>query len=988
MINTVLQEEIQTIGRDLLLLACQEEESLVKKHFWENALLDWCMKDEDLKIRFFRFIDVFPQLNSSKAILRHIREYFPLNEQRIPKSIRTGLLLTHPTFLTQRAFAHITRLMFLKIAKLFIAATKEEEAIQVLEDLDSQGVLCSIDLLGEKTLSEREASAYFHRYQDLIRILGKKKLGRKKQNVSVKLSALDPRFDPVDEETSLRVRKRLRELMRLALQEDVFVHIDMEEYHLRDLTLKIVKDLCQENEFKNGLPLGIVLQAYLKDAEDVFEEILSWAKRLPLPLSIRLVRGAYWDQEIMTALENNWPIPVFTLKNETDGMFEHLLERILKETSFVHLALATHNIRSIAKTIALARLNHLDEGTFEFQLLYGMGFPLMGALRAMNFSPRMYMPLGDPVWGMSYLVRRLLENVSSQSFVRRGIHQKADPEELLAPLKPRQYPDLKNAYSIDKTYFTELKKENTYEECPALMFFDSKIRETFQLTLKDVLTYFPQRIPLRIGQKHLHKREVIHTISPNDGQTVIAMASKADRNDCAEAIKCAQQNLSSWRRVSMKERCHYLRTAAKLMLAKRFELACLQVWEVGKPMIEADMDVKEAVDYLNYYAQLAEELEERNLTRSLPQERNTISLRPRGVSVVISPWNFPMAILTGMSSASLVCGNTVILKPAEQALLCGYKIFELLIEAGIPAGVINFLSGMGEEIGPLLVEDPTVALIAFTGSKEVGLDIIARANRQMNIQRHIKKVISEMGGKNACIVDETADFDQAIPAILDSAFSYAGQKCSALSRLIVLDSIYESFIKRLIEAAESFPSGDPTQAFVKCGPVIDQVSYERILAALEKGRKTGRLIFQGKIERIKNGFYVPPAILTDLPHDSPLLKEEIFGPVLVVIRVKTFGEAIQKANETDFALTGGLFSRTPTHIERGKRELEVGNLYINRSMTGAVVGRHPFGGYNLSGTGTKAGGMNYLKEFVIERTISENISRHGFAPLGKEFPSQ
>ncbi len=966
-----IEQQIQTIGKELLKLARQEEASLAKTQRWENALLDWCMESPELKIRIFRFIDVFPQLPSADSVIRHIREYFPQNEYKLPQALRTGILLTHPTILTKTAIHHLTHNLFLKIAKLFIVAINETEAMKVLKELDAQGITCSIDLLGEKTTSEQEVDDYFKRYQALIRELGQMKLGPHKQNVSVKLSTLDPNFDPIDPETtSQRVRARLRELIRLALNREVFIHIDMEEYILRDLTLKIVRDLLEEKEFKNGVPLGIVVQAYLKGAQQCLEGILTWAKSLAQPLTIRLVRGAYWDQEIMQAKEFNWPIPVFTQKNETDATFEHLTRRILREVPKVRLALATHNIRSIAHTIALIKSRNIDSKYYEFQLLYGMGAPLMGALRAMNYSPRMYMPIGDSVWGMAYLVRRLLENVSSQSFVRRGIHEKANVDEVLAPPKVVVAPSKEKP--IQKIFF---------QECPPLMFFDVQVCENFQRSLKSVRSQLGQRLPLVIDGRHQEKSERLKTVSPNDGVTVIAHASKAEAHAVNEAIRAAESKFLFWAKKSVEERAQYLRTAAQWMMNNRYELAAMEVFEAGKPWREADADVKEAIDYLNFYAYAAEEIQRDQSLNSLPQEFNSLMLRPRGVTVVIAPWNFPIAILTGMSAAALVTGNTVVLKPAEQSVFCGWKVFEAYRQAGIPDGVVNFLTGEGETIGPLLVEDPRVAVIAFTGSKAVGLDIAKRANAPNNVGRYLKKLIIEMGGKNACIVDETADFDQAIPAVLHSAFSYAGQKCSALSRLIVVNSIYESFMSRLVQAAKSFPVGDPTQPHVKCGPVIEKGAQERILAAIEKGRKTGRILFQADIACLKEGYYVPPTIITDLPENFSLLQEEIFGPVLTATRVKTLDEALQKVNDTDFALTGGIFSRTPSHIEQAKKEFEVGNLYINRSITGAVVGRHPFGGYNMSGTGTKAGGINYLKEFCIERTISENISRHGFAPL-------
>ncbi|MDP3921030.1 MAG: proline dehydrogenase family protein [Candidatus Omnitrophota bacterium] len=968
------ENQIQTVGRKVLELARREEVKFAKKHRWENALLDWCMANEELKNRTFRFIDVFPQLKSSKSVLQHIREYFPLSEHRLPQAIRAGLVLTHPGLLTRGAVHGVTHAMFMKLSKFFVAAANEKDLEKILDDLDREGVTSSIDLLGEKTMSEAEAEICFQRYQSLIRTLGKKKWGFKKQNVSVKLSALDPLFDPIDPNgTSERIRWRLRELVRLGTEQQVFIHIDMEEFEMRDLTLKIVRDLLHEDEFAPGIALGIVLQAYLRDAEDCLDGILSWAKTLAKPLTIRLVRGAYWDQEIMKAKERSWPIPVFLRKDETDAMFEKLTVRILDEAPHVNLALATHNVRSIAHAITCAKAKGIGDENLEFQLLYGMGEPLMHVLREMNYAPRMYTPIGDPVWGMAYLVRRLLENVSSQSFVRRSVHDESAVGELLrAPLAMIDQNDTEGPP----------EKNNHYHPCPSLRFFNHKIRQDFSDNLEEViLTLRNPKLPIVVNGKSKQKKVRTQIISPIDGVTKVASASNADASDVDQAIRVSLDKFRSWANTPVHVRANYLRRTAEWMRDHRYEMAALEVLEVGKPYREADADVKEAIDFLNYYAYSAEKLMQDHPTETLADEVNFTRPRPRGVTAVIAPWNFPIAILTGMSAAALVTGNPVLLKPAEQSPLTAWKVFEAFREAGVPPGVLHYLSGVGEEIGSLMADDPRVSVVAFTGSREVGLQIVARSNLRNPLQRHVKKTVIEMGGKNAAIVDETADFDQAIPDILYSAFGYAGQKCSALSRLIVLDDVYDAFIKRLIQAAGSFPVGDPADPRTLCGPVIDEQARQRILSAIEEATVKGKVLFKADVSNLAAGYYVPPAIIADLPANSRLLRDELFGPILAVIRAKNFEEALNLANDSDFALTGGLFSRTPSHIERAKQEFECGNFYVNRPTTGAIVQRQPFGGYNLSGTGTKAGSAEYLREFFIERTISENVSRHGFAPL-------
>jgi RHH-type proline utilization regulon transcriptional repressor/proline dehydrogenase/delta 1-pyrroline-5-carboxylate dehydrogenase len=346
---------------------------------------------------------------------------------------------------------------------------------------------------------------------------------------------------------------------------------------------------------------------------------------------------------------------------------------------------------------------------------------------------------------------------------------------------------------------------------------------------------------------------------------------------------------------------------------------------------------------------------------------------------VIAPWNFPIAIMTGMVSAAIVTGNAVIMKPAEQSAVCGAMLMEMFEEAGVPPGVLNFLPGKGSVIGAHLVDHKDVDLIAFTGSREVGLRIWESAGKTREGQRELKRVVCEMGGKNAVIVDSDADLDEAIVDSIYSAFGYQGQKCSALSRLIVLEENYDRVMERLLSAAGSLRVGNPEDPGITVGPVIDETSYKRIQNFIAIGKTEATLAFQAK-EVPAEGFFIPPTIFTDVKPSMRLSCEEIFGPVLSVLKVRDLDEAIAVANDTDYALTGGFFSRSPANIERVKAELVAGNVYINRSCTGAVVGRHPFGGFKMSGGGTKAGGEDYLLQFLLPRVVTENIMRHGFAP--------
>lgn len=960
-------QRIREIGSALMQAAREEETRIVRKHRWETALLDWCMRDRDLKTRVFRFIDVYPSLRSPSEVVRHIREYFPHTDHRLPAALRTGVALAAPSGLSRGPVRAVTEFLYRRVARLFIGASDEKEALERFHDYDRRGVRLSIDLLGEHTLSEMEADRYFERYLRLIEMLGGLDAGPERKNVSIKLSALDPRFDAVDQlGTSGRVRDRLRRLAEKAREKRVFLHIDMEDYSSRDVTLRIVRDLSEEEPFRRGVHLGVVLQAYLRDCHECCDQLLEWGSSLPVPLTVRLVRGAYWDTEVMLAQERHWPVPVFESKAETDRAFEALSARLIAASPGIRLAVATHNIRSIAFAMAEAEARGLARENVEFQILFGMGDSLLPGLEASGYPVRVYMPIGEPVKGMAYLVRRLLENVSSQSFVRRGIHEESRMDRLLAEPLVRE---------------GGLGDRNPAGAAASRPFFKQAVMRTFKHALERVPSGFPQRVPCVIGKKDISEGKTFFSVSPLDETIRVAQGIRTSPEQAEKAVDEAFKYVELWKDTPAAERAACLEKAADWLESRRDELASIEVYEAGKPWRQADADLVEAVDFLRFYAKSARELFLERATDRLVHETNITRFRPRGVTVVISPWNFPIAIPAGMTAAALAAGNPVILKPAEQTPLCGWFLFRALEEAGIPRGVIQFLPGFGEEIGPVLVGDSRTAVIAFTGSMEVGLAIQEQAQQRRPDQRLVKKVIAEMGGKNAAIVDISADFDQTIPAVLESAFGYAGQKCSALSRLIVLDGIYDDFTARLVEAAASYPAGNPLDPAVKCGPVIDKEAAARIDRMIEKGWAEGRLLFQGSLEDGLPPQYIPPTIFDCLPDDSALLEEEIFGPVLCVIRAADMQEALKIANHSRFALTGGVFSRTPTNIAEVRLRLEAGNLYINRPVTGAVVGRQPFGGFKLSGGGSKAGSPDYLREFCVEQTVTENLFRHGFAPL-------
>ncbi|MDX6705448.1 MAG: RHH-type transcriptional regulator, proline utilization regulon repressor / proline dehydrogenase [Solirubrobacteraceae bacterium] len=485
----------------------------------------------------------------------------------------------------------------------------------------------------------------------------------------------------------------------------------------------------------------------------------------------------------------------------------------------------------------------------------------------------------------------------------------------------------------------------------------------------------PIRVPVWIGSDRRAGEEFVST-DPGRPERIVALAARATPEDAGAAVAAAREAFPSWAATPVDDRAAALLRAADWMRERRAALAALAVRECAKPWAEADADVCEAIDFLEFYARGALELAAGAPLLQVAGERNELHYAPRGVCAVIAPWNFPLAIPTGMTAAALATGNTVVLKPAEQAPGCGLRVVEALRAGGVPAGAISLLPGEGDA-GAALARHPDVATIAFTGSGPVGLELLRSAADVAPGARQLTRVVAEMGGKNCIIVDSDADLDEAIPAIVESAFGYAGQKCSAAARVLVHDALHDTLVERLAGAVEGLELG-PADAFdTDVPPVIEQAAQQRVQRYAAMAAEWGQLAVSRAQDVPVEGWYVAPVLATHLPPDSPVLRDEIFGPLLTVEAVRDVDEACDRVDELSVALTGGLFSRNPRTVRRVIARSPVGNLYVNRSTTGAMVGRQPFGGNRLSGTGTKAGGHDYLLHFVEPRVVTENTVRHG-----------
>jgi RHH-type proline utilization regulon transcriptional repressor/proline dehydrogenase/delta 1-pyrroline-5-carboxylate dehydrogenase len=1059
--------------------------SFVTGRAMQRRILAQAMADPAFKTQLFRFVDVYPSIRDSGDLLRHLRSY--LGGVDVPRPL-DRLVATDKRRLPSWAVTRLTERGMQRMAESLIAGRDATDALPTLKRLRRRHTGFTLDLLGETCLSEAESQAYARRYNDLLdylpgkvarwgedRAIDQSPYGPEPRvNVSLKVSSLYSQIDPLDFDGSRRALvSALKPLFLKARDNGVFLSIDVERFVHRDLTYAAFADLCRDPELRDYPHLGIAVQAYMRDSAEIVQGLIHLARDRGTPFTVRLVKGAYWDYETILTAQEHWPPPVFLRKAETDAQFERLAKKIIDNWQWTRPALGTHNIRSIAVGMAAAEAAGLPATAVEIQVLHGMADSIRRAAVRQGYRVREYVPVGELIPGMAYLVRRLLENTANESFLRLTFAEREDPESLLAP------PALKQAAEEGGAPARSAEGESyaPFQNEPHADFSREANRKAMEKALGIIAASAGRDYALLIDGSPVQTGAWLTSVNPAHPSQVVGRVAAASKAEVDRALDSAVGAFHFWRDTPAAERADILFKASAAMRAQRFELAALEVMEAGKPWREADAEVCEAIDLLEYYGREMLRLSEVRQFSDVPGESDLHFYEPRGVAAVIAPWNFPLAIPTGMVSAALVAGNSVVFKPASPTPILGYALVRILHEAGIPGGVLSFLPGSGGEIGDYLAADPRVDLIAFTGSLDVGLSIMDKASSPAPGQRNIKRVITEMGGKNAIIVDTDADLDAAVEGVLVSAFNYAGQKCSACSRVVVLDTIYDQFLRRLTQATESLKSGDPADPGTRVGPVIGADARDRILAYIEMGKREAILVvptagseaagaaaagsagealeldaddpngtpmtpavaaqmgnvdlqtLAGAVESAapaedaaradvaeeadevdegsapaldetappneapadapraaagraaeEPGYFVLPHIFSDVPPDSTIAQEEIFGPVLAVIRARNFDEALELALGVRYGLTGGLYSRNPAHIMRTVREFRVGNLYINRPITGAMVGRQPFGGSRMSGVGSKAGGPDYLLQFMEPRVVTENTVRRGFAP--------
>ena len=1000
--NQQLEQKIVARGREFFASISGEAPSIFNKGWWTSKVMDWSMKNENFKVQLFRFVDVFPYLNTSDSLLRHIKEYFAA-EAGAPALLRWGAGAAGlGGAITARLMGPLIRSNIESMGRQFIIGQNVTEAMKGFDDLRRKGFTFTVDLLGEASVTEEESDAYAAGYHEVLDALAVAQRNwaplpgggpeadcdwgvTPRVNVSIKPSALYSQAKPVAQEDAISgIYRRLAPVYKKVMDIGGFLCIDMEQLKYREMTIELYKRLRSAPEFRAYPHLGIVLQAYLKACEDNVADLIAWAKRENLPIAIRLVKGAYWDAETVAAKQCGWPVPVWTRKPETDAAYEKIARILLENQDVVYFSCASHNVRTISAVMEYARELDVPDHRYEFQVLYGMGEPVRNGLRNVAGRVRLYCPYGELIPGMAYLVRRLLENTANESFLRQSFVDGAAVDLLMEnPLLTLQREQAAAAARPARETVANASTFPAFSNEPLVDFTIPASRKAYVDAIALVRSRAGTALPVYINGKDVATADRAASVNPAKPDEIIAHVSQAGRPEIDQALAAAKKAFPAWRDTAPLERAQYLHKAAAVARRRIYELSALQTLEVGKQWDQAYNDVAEGIDFLEYYAREMVRLAAPRRMGRAPGEHNILSYQAKGIAAVVAPWNFPFAIAIGMVSAAIVAGNSVIFKPSSIASAIGYNLVEIFREIGLPPGVFNYCPGRSSVMGDYLVEHPDISLIGFTGSVEVGLHIVEKAAKVQPGQRQVKRVIAEMGGKNAIIVDDDADLDEAVSQIIYSAFGFQGQKCSACSRVVVLDAIYDTFIRRLTGAAAAMPIGPAEDPLNAMGPLADPSLCKNVLDYIAVAESEGRTLLK-RTDLPAEGAYVPLLIVDGISPEHRIAQEEVFGPVLAVMRAKNFDQALDMALDSRFALTGAVFSRSPQNLAKAREKFRVGNLYLNRGSTGAMVERQPFGGFNMSGVGSKTGGPDYLLQFMDPRCVTENTLRRGFTPIAED----
>lgn len=999
-ISSLEEKNIKILSKELTkTLRSKKKCSIRKKEIVQDFLQEFSLASQEgislmcLAEALLRIPDKFIQnkLIKDKISNTNWKDHIGKSKSMIVNTVTRGLIISSKIINNKNKIINISRKLllslinlFLKhaiklVGKQFIVGENIQEALRNAKKLEKKGFLYSYDILGEAALTQEDAINYFSSYKNAIKEIGISSNDDNiytRPSISIKLSALHPRYCRSQYKRVMKeLYQRLLEITLLAKKYNIGINIDAEESERLDISLDLVTKLCLEPNLIGWDGVGFVVQAYQKRCFLVIDELIEIAKASKRKLMIRLVKGAYWDREIKRAqMEGMDDYPVFTRKVYTDISYLACARKLLSKSNYIYPQFATHNAQTLSSIYYFAGGKEYYEGKYEFQCLYGMGESLYKQVVGgkLNKICRIYAPVGTHKTLLSYLVRRLLENGANTSFVNKIADSRISLEDLL--ISP-----MKEIKKIEKAE-NKVGLSNPKIPLPCKIYKDKRLNSkgidlNNEYQLYCLSKYFencdykPIKVkPITFNNLN-NKRKIYKIYNPYNNFDVVGNCQVSTEQEIKNACNDSYKFFLEWSKTNYKYRANILKKISNIIESEIYYLISLIVRESGKNINNAIYEIREAVDFLRYYANQAELYFNDNC-------------KPIGPVLCISPWNFPLAIFIGQISAALVAGNTVIAKPSEQTTLIAAKIVDIMIQAGIPKGVIQLMIGSGDTVGMNLAKNQNIAGIMFTGSNKVAKSLQNIISKRLCANGKTVTFIAETGGINAMIVDSSALLEQVVIDVINSAFDSAGQRCSALRLLCVQDDIADNLLNMLKGAMNEYVLGNPANIETDIGPVINFKAKLNIKNHIEKMKSIGCKVWhtsgKSEINTNDNNSFVPLTLIEITKIDQ--LKDEVFGPVLHILKYKgdTIKEIIKKINKNGYGLTLGLHTRTDTNIKYVLKYANVGNIYINRNMIGAVVGIQPFGGLELSGTGPKAGGPLYIYRLLskgFNKSVISNLER-------------
>jgi len=915
--DPALEQRIRDIGEDLLTEA-RRGGRLLSSAFWSDKLMNWAMKDPAFKTQLFRFVDVFPTLKTPEVVHEHLVDFFRQPGVRPPAALRLGLKAG--SLLKGAMTGTITR-QIRSMAQRFIAGEDLDHALPTLSRLWADDTAFTITLLGEKCLCRKDVHTFQQAYLNLVARLADETatwphrpraetdhLGSiPRVNISIKVSSLHPHPDPVDTEGALRgLVETLRPILHEAERRGVQLHLDMEQAKLKDLIFELLRRCVEITDAE----LGVVLQTYLRSAEEDARRLIELTDRAGRQVTVRLVKGAYWDYEVAHAKHRHWPIPVWTRKSDSDACFERVLKLLVEaipraaHQPGIKLALGSHNARSIAVALALVARNDLPATAVELQMLYGMADQLKAAAARCSLRVREYVPVGKMIPGMAYLVRRLLENTSNESWLRAGFADNASIDQLLA-----------SPHAVDQSASPgppAAPAGALPTPAPAL----PRPAPRHRFTGEPPRDFAQRDVRERFADAVAH----IHGSAPSRAEPPTAPGEAIDRTGAA---------LASWQNTLPPQRGELLLRAAQTMADRRDELAALIVSEAGKAWREADIEVCRAIDFCRFFAHMATDV---------AGDGSPPDFHPRrGAVLICPPWSSPLTGACALASAALVTGHCPILGPPAAAPRCSRTVRDIFRQMGCPADAL-LLTAADDSAAVEIATDPRTAVVACAGPSEQISSLIRAASEAASPPQ----IIVDAHGKGAAIIDASADLDDAVLGVMWSAFAHQGQAPGSCSLALVHEARYSVFIERLSDAAAELRIGDPARPGVTIGPIIDHRAYRLINDSIATMKRQARLVHATPLpersQLIPNRQYVAPHVFADVPVSATLCRRPVFGPVLGVMKVESFPEALRRARETALTAACIVYSRKPSNLGAAREELPGRSVFLNQPITAAVTG--------------------------------------------------